>query len=134
MTTAPRVLYFGCIRDTGHYLWEGEGSGMCRAGRDALPFDYRELDGCWTLPGERSRFGYWTRRPGQSVCKLTHAHGWTFVGCWDNTVDGRPGSSSTFLAPGTLTFGEVLALAREVFLSVVARIEARAPLKLEETP
>jgi hypothetical protein len=130
---SPRVLYFGCIRDAGHYLWNGERSTMYGDARQALPFNWTDLDGGETLPGARER-GRWVGRGGQSVCKLTHAHGWTFVGCWDNSVDTRPGSNSTFLAPGTLTFEEVLALAREVFPSVVARIEKLAPLTLEVTP
>lgn len=118
------MIYYGCGTDAGHYVWR---PGMQRVREAApTPFDMhipgaaQKLDGGYTPP-----MGY-----VEGAARLTHALGWTVLSYWDNTVDNRPGSHSTFAVEGTHGFDAMLAAAREHFPTVFARQKFEVTLAL----
>jgi hypothetical protein len=54
---------------------------------------------------------------------IHHKDGWTAMSFWDRSVDHRGKCNSSFLAEGTFTFEEMLAIAREKFPRVVGRFK-----------
>jgi len=46
---------------------------------------------------------------------------WTLIQFWDRTGDSRGNSNSSFIAPGELTFEEVVARAKETFPELFKR-------------
>ena len=110
-----RVLYFGCWRDVGHYIW--------------TPDRGRSLD-CGQTPWGYSVDGKLQKRGGK-VCRgegipddamLHHEDGWTAFAFWDRTVDRRPGSCSVFLATGEHSREGMLNIARETFPEIWDRL------------
>jgi hypothetical protein len=67
----------------------------------------------------------------EHVWRLTHRDGWTALGAWDRTCDGRRGSKAVFVAEGEYTEDEMRVLAARWFPAVWARITgaARAPIE-----
>ena len=53
--------------------------------------------------------------------KHTQVDGWSIVAFWDNTIDSRPGSHSTFVVNEVIEATELLDRAREAFPKVFAR-------------
>lgn len=124
-----RAYYFGCWREPGHYLWlPGTGGYPHKAGRaegellgsrshshdpkpGIIPWGY-SLDG-GLLTGSR----YYT----EGVARVAQRDGWTALSFWDQSVDSRPGSSSTFVFDALLTPEEALAAAREAFPPIFER-------------
>lgn len=110
----PTVLYFGCIGVVGHYLHHGERGHIgdqpahLTLGGKLWP----AIDGKFCPPPSNENGRY----------LVTKVEDWTIISWWDNSVDSRPGSYSTFLfrnidgAPE-----ELLAAARVKFPSVFAR-------------
>lgn len=110
MNPLPRDAYYvGCVGDTGHYMWDAELRKDWHWFKQ-VPWGVR-IDG--TIPPPRNY--------EQGVARLEHLEGWTAVGFWDNTVDSRPGSHSTFVFRGTLTYEEAIAKARATFPTIWAR-------------
>lgn len=104
-------LYFGCIGRPGHYLWAKEGDRMVEAWRRETEVRHRlggTLDGalCWNGRKESGR----DETEGRAF--LTHRGGWTALAFWDRSVDRRGACNSVFLAPGELTFEQLVRLAR----------------------
>ncbi len=102
------ILYFGCLREAGHYLFSKTNPGI------------RTRDQPWgvLIDGKTvGHGGYGT--PG--VCVTTRKDGWVAVDFTDNSVDTRPGSHSCFLCHGNLSAAEVLELAREQWPEVFSR-------------
>lgn len=131
---AVKVFYFGCIGDSGHYLFDGEDSPYgdrvpWKQYDTVTPFVGNDFDGQRFTPGRlvRDRWEGWPQT--QSVYKLTHEAGWTMLGCWDRSVDTRPGSNSTFIIEGTHDFSAALEQARTAFPKTFARIIAAAPMR-----
>lgn len=57
---------------------------------------------------------------------------WTALSFWDRTGDKRPSSNSNFVARGDFTADEMIALAREHFPEVMARLdEAGIKIRVE---
>jgi len=131
----PDVYYFGCYGDTGHYLWQAEGSTARREARELFPWP--ELDG--TLPPAERRE---SRREGgypevskeapQGHAALHHKRGWTAISFWDRSVDSRHGSSSTFLIRGTHTWDDAVRIAKALYPKTWARY--KFPVVLAQTP
>lgn len=110
-------LYFGCWGDQpGHDLRSSDGLRHSR-----LPFGYpaklegRALDGGFTPPVSMT-----TRIPN-GLAVLHHASEWTVLSFWDNSIDSRPGSHSTFVSRGTLSFEDAVERAKAAFPSVWKR-------------
>lgn len=124
-----KAYYFGCWAAPGHYLWlPGTGGHPYKAGRDEvellggrshgrdpkpgiIPWGY-SLDG-GLLKGSRSYT--------EGVARVEQRDGWTALSFWDQSVDSRPGSSSTVAFDALLTPEEALAAAREAFPPIFAR-------------
>ncbi len=112
-----KVFYFGPLKAAGHHLFDRDDGWMLS--RNQLPLDFPaswslgyDIDGC-LQPGCKKVSGHWTH--GQEVeglALLHHVSGWTAISFWDRSVDKRGGCNSTFIARGTLTFDELLTLAK----------------------
>lgn len=102
----PRMLYFGPWDQAGHYFFDEHGQ---RVRDETIPFGRRHG---WRVDGGLI--------PDKNYCDVGKAHitlefGWTALSFWDMTVDSRPASHSTYLAEGTFTFDEMVAMAKERF-------------------
>ena len=105
----PPIYYFGCIGDSGHYLWRNDYNR-------GLDFDVTpwgtDIDTGLCPPGNQP----------QGLAALHHKDGWTALAFWDRSVDKRPGSNSVFLANRVVDFDGMMALARANFPAVIARL------------
>ena len=105
---APKVFYFGCL-DSGHHMWEPGNNLYLR--KQETPWGAYP-DG--TLCPEK------TYENGLAL--LHHKDGWTALAFWDQSGDKRLGSHSTFLVRGDYTFDQMLALCKEQWAGVFARM------------
>lgn len=127
--------YFGCWRDSGHYLWA---PGRCSVwGNHDCPWQDYELD-AKLAPGTtlvRGRHRTPHEQP-EGIAALHHKDGWTAIAFWDRSVDRRSGSNSAFILRGTHSFDETLRLARDAFPEIFARFafEIREFHQAQETP
>jgi hypothetical protein len=104
----PHIYYFGCIGESGHYLWVSD----MRKSLDSIgPWGW-EIDG-GLAPAGHGR---------ELVAAIHHLNGWTAVSFWDRSVDTRSGSNSTFLVHANLGFDEIVRLARQDFPGVFKRL------------
>lgn len=112
---APPMFYCGCHGDKGHYLWteDEDESGKFWA---MQPWGVR-------VDGELQPFprGGFIVRNGAT--RFTLEHGWSALSWWDNSIDGRPGSHSTFMVKGTWSAKEVLSMAQRRFPWVFSRFK-----------
>jgi len=111
------IYYFGCWNcQLGHYL--------SAPGGHRPPYEWRLkwncLDGGIFLPSTQSVQGLYRL---SRVSHVTSAESWTIISWWDRSIDSRPNSCSAFLARGELTADQILALARETFPHVFARMK-----------
>jgi len=106
----PTMYYFGCIRESGHYLWDEHCHSAGRAERSAIPWgDERDAGLC---PKGHQHEGH---------AALHYKDGWTALAFWDRSVDHRTGSNSNFFAVGTYDAHTMLALVRERFPTIWKR-------------
>lgn len=111
MTTPIEIYYVGCVDQPGHYIWD--------LGMKCLPYNEvakrlpwgLHIDGC--IPPKTVRW--------QGVVRVERKDGWTAFGFWDNSIDSRPGSHSTFVISGEWSFNDALSIARSCFPSIFAR-------------
>lgn len=114
-------LYFGCWHTPGHHFWRVTMRKVWGSHRETFAL---------TPWAERVDGGLTPRRSAvQGTAALHHSDGWTALSIHDYTVDSRPGSHSTFLMPGMLTFVGMLSAAHHHFPTVVDRI---GPIRLVE--
>lgn len=107
-----RVLYFGCIDESGHYLVEGEKSAHRGSG---IPWREEQLD-LTLCPGVRKvSYGYEAEVQNEGAAKLHHKDGWTALAFWDRSVDHRRNSNSVFVVEGVHEFDEAIELARQAY-------------------
>jgi hypothetical protein len=99
--------FFGCIDGPGHFMHAADGSP--RRYYHDQPFG--KLDGGLQPTGQEI----------QGRALVHHRDGWTAVSFWDRSVDKRGGCNGNFLANKTLSFDEMMVLAREHFPRVMAR-------------
>lgn len=95
-----RVYYFGCVGEPGHYMHNSD-----------LRHDW---DFMYKNP--------WALHLDDAFKGIRHKNGWTAFAMTDYTVDSRPGSNSVFLAEGTFSEEEMVAIAYRFFPSVASRI------------
>jgi len=113
------VFYFGCIDRAGHFLWAPDGSRPRPFGhRDSL--GERHLDGGF-CPGAEAPFYRDPLNVPQGAAALHLVGAWTVLSFWDRSVDGRPGSHSTYVLLGALTFNDAVARAKTAFPNVWKR-------------
>lgn len=110
---APVLFYFGCLHQSGHYLFEPPGVSVrgyteIKCMSQALR---RSLDTAF-CPPETWQPGIWLE---------SMVPPWRIVSWWDRSVDSRPGSHSTFIGAGYDSAEELLTAARNLFPQVFAR-------------
>lgn len=116
----PRVLYFGPLKESGHFFF-GDETGWRLSERhdlNGVPWTTQEDHADGTLqPGMICEHGHWhaTTPQVEGPAVVHHKNGWTALSFWDRTIDTRPGCSSTYLAEGTFTFEEMVAFAKTRF-------------------
>ncbi len=101
MTT---MYYFGPWDRAGRYLHDEKLSRIW-PGRIG-PWPPAFLDGGLLLKDKSEPEG---------LALLWHVEGWTALAFWDRTLDTRMASCSVYLADQTLTFDEIVALAKVKF-------------------
>ena len=101
------VLYFGCIKEAGHYLHNTKG----KRSLDFSVVPWPKIDG--VLCPE------YTIKEGAS--KLHHKDGWTALAFWDYSVDKRPGSNSVFFAEGIHGFEHMIQFGKDYFGQIMER-------------
>lgn len=114
----PMAYYFGCIGDSGHYLWAEGGRRISPHSselQDRFPCQYNALDGGLIPPS-----GHYH---AEGVYFAAYINGWTVVSFNDNSVDTRPGSHSVFIVEGIHTPDDALKIASAAFAFVVARFK-----------
>lgn len=96
----PRIWFFGCWDQRGHYLWGPERRHVPRP-EDDLPASLQphQLD---------TRYAPRDERQVASRARTTHVDGHTVLAWWDRSVDLRPGSNSALVAEGTWTPEEMV--------------------------
>lgn len=99
----PEMLFFGAVKQPGHFLHRANGQRAGRSIERSLPFRAGILDG-GLLPesGEQPE-------GAAGHCEL---NGWTIVSFWDRSVDKRPGSNSAFLFADRRYFPGIIAIAK----------------------
>lgn len=110
-------IYFGCVNDVGHFFH----------GPDLRSLDAAELGLPWEqVDGQLTPRSVTT----QSAASVHHSGGWTALAVHDYTVDSRGNSNSVFFlnCGKPIPFAAALEAARAAFPSIVARIEAAAPI------
>lgn len=112
--SAPRVLYFGCIGQPGHFMHGEDGRRDYYA---VTPWG-KTPDGTLCPEGKQVE--------GKAL--LHHKAGWTAISFWDRSVDGRGGCNSNFFVDRDLSFDEAVAISKERFPRIWSRF------KFEVTP
>lgn len=132
------ILFYGCWTDEsgkseiGHYFFGPSGRGQLslRRRHDGhfedeparyVPWGYKVDGGLAPLKtGDNGivAFAQAGRRIGTS-----DEEWWSAISWWDNSVDSRSGSSSTFLLDRRATAEEVLAEAKKAFPQIFARFK-----------
>ena len=105
------VFYFGCIRQSGHYLWHPT-QGQIRRMDQFQPWG-NKIDG-WVLKDSKAK-------DDLGVVHSAKLHGWTLVAWADRSVDSRHGSHSTFIVEADIAAERLIELAREQWPQVFSR-------------
>lgn len=115
------IFYFGCIAQSGHYLWTSNGAGTARSIHQyTVPRDFADRFGD---RGERLDYPLFTPPsdwpPHHYMRSIVGK--WMILSWWDSSVDSRPGSHSTFAGYGFETEEDMLRQARSLFPEVFNR-------------
>lgn len=107
-----KAYYFGCIRKSGHYMFKPRENynAIDEKFLDSNPWGY-SVDEKLCPEGPQT----------EGIALVHYKDGWTALSFWDRSVDKRGGCNSNFLAEGTFSFEEMLAIAREKFPNVMKR-------------
>jgi len=106
-----KPMYYGCWTNKGHHLYDQQGRDVSHHVRDLLT--QMGIDGGFTSKAKREHgFG-----------RLTIIGHLTILAVHDFKVDERPGSHSTFILPGKLTFGGACEAAKRYFPHICERFE-----------
>lgn len=130
-----KMLYFGCVECSGHYMWKPGRSGPQSDYRTATPWG-ENPDGI--LPPHenpnctfREKYYYCLCSQIQGIAEIHHKDGWTAMSFWDRSVDSRSGCNSNFFAEGIFNFDEMLALSKRYFPTIMERFGFAIHLKPE---
>lgn len=104
--TSVKLFYFGPWDQAGHYLHDQSHRRLWPDNDKIGPWRLGELDGGLQPKDEKQVEG---------VALLHHLDGWTALAFWDRTVDHRMASCSVYVATGTHSFEEMVALAQDGF-------------------
>ena len=112
------MLYFGPLKESGHFMFHEDGWQVPYSKVNTIcPWKDSEIDGLLQpgRPDPGDRLERRTRSKVEGEAALHHKNGWTALAFWDCTIDTRPGSCSTYITEGTLSFEEMVALAKARF-------------------
>ena len=115
-------FYFGCIDGPGHFFNGPGGPTEVRALEHELTTLFKGLDStlCWSSPRtERDRYDQRDETEGRAF--ITYRGGWTACAFWDRSVDKRGACNSAFFVHGTLTFAQIVRVARHRWPKIWAR-------------
>jgi hypothetical protein len=118
------IFYFGCHRGPGHYLYEIQQGRFITSRHPEVM-----LPPCFRPEAIDQKIQPVTNHR-QGAAALIQAQNFTALSWHDFTVDSRPGSSSTLICSGTLSFDEMLAVLRLHLPSVSDRQPRTAPIFL----
>jgi hypothetical protein len=121
-----QAYYFGCWGNAGHYLFDPDRRST-RYTDKMVPWEQIDSVLCYGHRGP-----YQNGPQVQGLALLHHRDGWTALSFWDRTVDKRGGSNSNFFVEGTLSFDEIVLVAKERFPSIWERFTFKVEL-FEET-
>jgi hypothetical protein len=118
-----KMFYFGPWDSPGHYIVNESGRSMYGDKLGTLPWREHELDGALqphfancAKRNHSDRRSYCNCPCGQEGPALVHhKDGWTALAFWDRSVDTRGACNSVYMAEGTFTFDEMVALAKARF-------------------
>ena len=105
------MYYFGCYKEVGHYLHE---INYDRVRLDDLPREIRNNIDTGFCPKD-------TKIEGRAI--LHHVEGYTILSFWDNTIDKRPGSHSTYVKKGIHDFNEMICFISDLFTYIYNRYD-----------
>ena len=133
------MFYFGCGRETGHYLWAPglrwatwDRSVHERMGHPLGAHPWKDSIDVRLCPVDDNR-GYRRsdeERQPEGLGKIHHRDGWTAWAFWDRTKEKRLNGNSVFLAEGEYDFDAMKAMAQEHFPEIWERIK-HLDLRLE---
>lgn len=112
------MIFFGCVKEAGHYLHTKDGWRINYAARKMVPFTEAVLDS-GLLSGVPMTEG---------LATISVIRGWTVVSFWDNSVDKRPNSNAAFIYHKSMTFEEMIEISREQLPWFWARF--KSPIQL----
>lgn len=106
-------FYFGCIDGPGHYFRGPGNTSRVYELEHELTTLFAGIDGklCWNSP-RTTRDQYDRRDETEGRAFVTHRGGWTALAFWDRSVDRRGACNSAFFVRGTLTFAQIVRVAR----------------------
>lgn len=111
-----KILYFGCYKSIGHGLYAKNDKGLLLTGQDAPRWNSTGF-------GDTIDTGlleeYHTSYREGFVCYQTGIK-LVWYCLWDNSIDSRPGSHSTFVTEGIYTKEELLEEAKKQWPEVFA--------------
>lgn len=115
-------FYFGCMERAGHFM-HGRDSGRARAVEPVLVKVFGGIDTklCWNSPRSRLHDYDPGRDETEGRAFVTHRDGWTALAFWDRSVDKRGGCNSAFFVKGTLTFAQIVRVARHHWPKIWSR-------------
>lgn len=137
--TDVRIYFFGVAERVGHF-WRP----AARYPQDPSPYEPRgcpwgdrQIDGTLcrfpTTSPDNGRVENVEREQIEGLARLHRKDGWTAIAYWDRSgPDDRMGCNSNFVAEGTFTFEEMLALARRHFPRLIERTVGKFEIRLEE--
>ena len=117
-------FYFGHSQGSGHVFFSAARSGYDLEREVGRALGRGGLDTClcWNGPRlDRERYDQRQRDETEGRALLTHGGGWTAVAFWDRSGDRRGASNTTFIVRGTLTFEQVIRVARHRWPSIWSR-------------
>lgn len=107
-----RSLYFGCHRDTGHYLWAPDPQfDLVRMDMSKCPFG-AYIDSIF-LPSQALQGQVFHTKIGD----------YTVISFVDYSVDDRHGSHSEFIIKGRVEYDEAMQIIREEFPQIFRRFQ-----------
>src|SRR4051794_21605890 len=122
----PPIIYNGCHERVGHFFFAPGMRSESFWDRDAYQLNRREL--CKLDAGFAPQN---TFAQGEAWFHVGNVNGvkYMVISFWDNSIDSRPGSHSTFLILGEpLCFNDAIAKCREMFKEVFVRFKFEVKL------
>lgn len=119
----PRVLYYGCVAQPGHFWWALEAgvpiSAKLSIAQHGGPAAFEKGH----LPYPSSFFGRVRFQHEEGVALLLKhvSVQWTLLSFWDRTIDKRSGCASAFAMDGLHSFESAVRIARGAAPGIWAR-------------